>query len=50
MATDPQPKPSFSPFRKWGVGLHVLLLVLVVFSVLVMVGTGVGEGADVSRA
>jgi len=37
MATDPQPKPSFSPFRKWGIGLHVLLLVLVVFSVLVMV-------------
>jgi ABC-type uncharacterized transport system involved in gliding motility auxiliary subunit len=37
MATDPQPKPSFSPYRRWGIGLHVLLLVLVVFSVLVMV-------------
>jgi len=37
MATEPHPKPSFSPYRKWGTGLHVLLLVLVVFSVLVMV-------------
>jgi hypothetical protein len=37
MATDPHPRPSFSPYRKWGIGLHVLLLVLVVFSVLVMV-------------
>ncbi len=37
MATDPHPRPSFSPYRKWGIGLHVLLLVLVVLSVLVMV-------------
>ena len=36
MATDPQPKPSFSPYRKWGMGLHVFFLVLVVFSVVVM--------------
>ena len=27
MATDPHPKPSFSPYRKWGIGLHVLFLV-----------------------
>ena len=37
MPTDPQPKPSFSPYRKWGIGLHVFLLVLVVSSVVVMV-------------
>ncbi|MCX6912200.1 MAG: hypothetical protein NT167_03940, partial [Verrucomicrobia bacterium] len=36
MATDPQSKPSFSPYRKWGMGLHVFFLVLVVFSVVVM--------------
>ena len=36
MATDPQPKPSFSPYRKWGMGLHVVFLVLVVLSVVVM--------------
>ena len=28
MATDPHPKPSFSPYRKWGIGLHVVLLIL----------------------
>ncbi|MCX6927344.1 MAG: Gldg family protein [Verrucomicrobia bacterium] len=37
MATDSYSKPSFSPYRKWGIGLHVCLLVLVVLSVLVMV-------------
>ena len=37
MATTPHSKPSFSPYRKWGIGLHVLLLVLVVLSVVVMV-------------
>jgi len=31
------PKPSFSPYRKWGTALHVAVLVLVVFSVVVMV-------------
>jgi gliding motility-associatede transport system auxiliary component len=36
MATDSHPKPSFSPYRKWGVGLHVGVLVLVVLSVVVM--------------
>ena len=37
MATDPHPRPSFSPYRKWGIGLHVLFLSLVVLSVVVMV-------------
>ncbi len=37
MATAPQPKPSFSPYRKWGLGLQVTFLVLVVLSVVVMV-------------
>jgi hypothetical protein len=36
MATDPHPRPSFSPYRKWGMGLHVCFLMLVVLSVLVM--------------
>jgi len=30
-------KPSFSPWRKWSIGLNVVLIVLVVFSVVVMV-------------
>jgi len=37
MATDPNRKPSFSPYRKWGIGLHVLFLSLIVLSVVVMV-------------
>jgi hypothetical protein len=37
MATTPDSRPSFSPYRKWAIGLHVLLLVSVVLSVLVMV-------------
>jgi hypothetical protein len=37
MATDSHPRPSFSPYRKWGIGLHVILLVVVVLSVVVMV-------------
>ena len=37
MATEPHPKPSFSPYRKWGIGLHVILLSLIVLSVVVMV-------------
>ena len=36
MATNSHPKPSFSPYRKWGSGLHVGLLMLVVLSVVVM--------------
>jgi len=37
MATDLQRRPSFSPYLRWGIGLHVVLLVLVVLSVVVMV-------------
>src|SRR5215831_7188689 len=37
MAADPQPKPSFSPYRKWGIGLNAMLLVLLVLSVVAMV-------------
>lgn len=36
--SDPAPvKSTFSPYRKWGIGLHVCFIVLVVFSVLVMI-------------
>src|ERR1019366_8188578 len=35
MATDPHPKPSFSPYRRWSIGFQVFLLVLVVLSVVV---------------
>ena len=37
MASELQPKPSFSPHRKWTIGLHVALIVLVVLAVVVMV-------------
>jgi hypothetical protein len=38
MATgESQSNPSFSPRRKWSIGLNVVLIVLVVFSVVVMV-------------
>ncbi len=37
MATPPHPRSSFSPYRKWGVGLHVCLLIFLVFSVVLMV-------------
>jgi hypothetical protein len=38
MASDEShPKPSFSPWRKWSIGLNVVLIILVVFSVVVMV-------------
>jgi len=33
----PQPKPSFSPYRKWRIGFHVCLVSLLVLSVVVMV-------------
>ena len=36
MAGEAHPKPSFSPYRKWGIGLHVFFLMLVVLSVVVM--------------
>ncbi|HOX56414.1 MAG TPA: Gldg family protein [Candidatus Paceibacterota bacterium] len=37
MATDLHPRPSFSPYLKWGIGLHVLVLALVVLAVVVMI-------------
>ena len=37
MAADSQSRPSFSPYRKWAIGFHVLLLIFVVFAVLVMI-------------
>jgi len=37
MSGEPRPKPSFSPYLRWGIALHVVVLVLVVLSVVVMV-------------
>ena len=37
MPTDSQSKPSFSPGRKWSIGLNVVLIVLIVFSVVGMI-------------
>jgi hypothetical protein len=37
MSSNPKPKPSFSPFRRWSIGFNVFLIVLVVFSVVVMI-------------
>ena len=37
MPTDQLETPSFSPRRRWGIALHVVFLLLVVFSVVVMV-------------
>ncbi len=37
MPVETQPKPSFTPYRKWGMGLNLTLLVLVVFAVVVMI-------------
>ncbi|HPC62217.1 MAG TPA: hypothetical protein PKX23_16275, partial [Verrucomicrobiota bacterium] len=34
---EPKPKPSFSPYRKWGMGFHVGLVVCLVLAVVVMV-------------
>ncbi len=36
MAAETSSKPSFSPYRKWGIGLHVGLVVLLVLAVVVM--------------
>lgn len=36
MSSDPEFKPSFSPFRKWGIGLQVAGILLLVLSVVVM--------------
>ena len=37
MATAPSPPPSFSPRRKWAIGLNVTLLITLVLAVVVMV-------------
>lgn len=37
MAIDPSPKPSFSPRSKWGIGINVTLIVVVLLSVVIMV-------------
>lgn len=37
MSTEPPSKPSFSPYRRWGIGFNVCLVTLVVFAVVVMV-------------
>ncbi len=36
MSDPTEPKPSFTPYRRWGIGFHVVFLTLVVFSVVVM--------------
>ena len=36
MATDAQPKPSFSPYHKWRIGFQVSLILLLVLSVVVV--------------
>lgn len=35
--TLPKPKPSFSPYRRWGLGLQVAFLILLAFAIVVMV-------------
>jgi ABC-type uncharacterized transport system involved in gliding motility auxiliary subunit len=37
MPTDSTSAPSFSPYRKWAIGLHLCILISVVFAVVVMV-------------
>jgi ABC-type uncharacterized transport system involved in gliding motility auxiliary subunit len=37
MGTGRQPKPTFSPYRRWAIGFHVFVLALVVLAVVVMV-------------
>ena len=36
MPDSPQPPYSFSPYRRWGIGLNVFFIVLIVFAVMVM--------------
>jgi hypothetical protein len=36
MPANPQPKPSFSPRRKWSIGFNVFLMVVLVLAVVVM--------------
>jgi hypothetical protein len=37
MSEPPAPNPTFSPYRRWGLGLQVAVLIVVVFAVMVMV-------------
>src|SRR5215207_11596020 len=37
MATVTQPKPSFTPHRKWSIGFNVFLIVLIVLAVVAMI-------------
>ena len=37
MATEPSPRPSFSPGRRWRIGFSVVVMTLAVFAVVVMV-------------
>jgi hypothetical protein len=37
MSAESEPKLSFSPYRKWGIGFNVGVVILVVFAVVVMV-------------
>jgi ABC-type uncharacterized transport system involved in gliding motility auxiliary subunit len=37
MSMEPQAKPSFSPWRKWGIAVNVALVITVVFAVVVMI-------------
>lgn len=37
MAAEPRSKPSFSPYRRWGIGLQVTVVIALVLSVVVMV-------------
>ena len=36
MAEEPENTPSFTPYRRWGIGLRVLLIVSIVLAVVVM--------------
>lgn len=35
--SETSPSPTFSPYRRWGIGFNVVLVVLIVFSVVIMV-------------
>src|SRR5437667_5011994 len=37
MPSESHPKPSFSRYRKWGIGLNVAFVILITFCVVVMV-------------
>src|SRR2546427_8958653 len=37
MTSDPHPQSSFSPWRKWTIGLNVVLIIVAVLAVVVMI-------------